>query len=198
MSYTVTDDGIWSTLEPSLGIVNACLPLLKPLGQKLCGRVAYLQKHRRTKSSIYDNRLAASRRLPAKIEAYQRGACTNDAKRQHTVLSLHEDDWLINDVQSSRRFKYVSARRGQNSDLYHDARNKLTERQNLPVTEAWDAACRMALPVYIPLPATKRPTNREDIVIRDRLMMDTGRFPVPFEAKAPDYFQSQGAGVNWV
>lgn len=40
-SFTVTGDGIWSTLEPCLGIVNACLPLFQPLGQKVSGVFAW-------------------------------------------------------------------------------------------------------------------------------------------------------------
>ncbi|POS70078.1 integral membrane protein [Diaporthe helianthi] len=35
VSYTVTGDGIWSTMEPCLGIINACLPLYQPLGQRV-------------------------------------------------------------------------------------------------------------------------------------------------------------------
>jgi hypothetical protein len=36
-SYTVVDMGIWSTLEPCLAIISACLPLLQPLVQRVPG-----------------------------------------------------------------------------------------------------------------------------------------------------------------
>ena len=34
-TYTVTNDALWSFLEPSLGIVNVCLPVLPPVLKKV-------------------------------------------------------------------------------------------------------------------------------------------------------------------
>lgn len=197
MSYSVTNDGIWSTLEPSLGIVNACLPLLKPLGQRLRGRVAYFQKRRRTKSFIHDKRLAVPRYFQAKAEAHRRGSYANDDQRQHTVFPSHEGRWFFDDAHSSWRFEYTGLRTDHKGGLYRNsARNNRTEREGLPITEAWAAPFRTALPVYVPHPATKLPVNREGIVIRDEFMMETSS--LPFERQNPDYFQSRDAGMNWV
>lgn len=40
MTYTMIDLQIWSTLEPCLGITNACLPVIQPALAKLVGRWA--------------------------------------------------------------------------------------------------------------------------------------------------------------
>jgi hypothetical protein len=37
MTYTVTPGAIYSVLEPTLGVVNACLPTIKPAVSKIFG-----------------------------------------------------------------------------------------------------------------------------------------------------------------
>jgi hypothetical protein len=37
-SYTVVSDGIFSALEPCLGVVNTCLPVLQPVALKISQR----------------------------------------------------------------------------------------------------------------------------------------------------------------
>ena len=36
LSYSIVQDSIWSELEPCLGIVNACLPVLPPVVSHIC------------------------------------------------------------------------------------------------------------------------------------------------------------------
>lgn len=38
MTYTVTPGAIYSVVEPTLGVVNACLPTIKPAIHKIIGR----------------------------------------------------------------------------------------------------------------------------------------------------------------
>lgn len=38
LTHTVAPGSIWSTLEPSLGIVNACLPVMVPVIRKIFGK----------------------------------------------------------------------------------------------------------------------------------------------------------------
>ena len=51
LSYSAVDDGIWSDLEPCLGIVNACIPVLKPAFAELSNSKAFAWTHRTSKSS---------------------------------------------------------------------------------------------------------------------------------------------------
>lgn len=38
LTYTVTPGACWSTLEPTLGVVNACLPTMRPVLKKVFGK----------------------------------------------------------------------------------------------------------------------------------------------------------------
>ncbi|KAI1805911.1 hypothetical protein F4811DRAFT_513054 [Daldinia bambusicola] len=51
LSYTVSEDIIWVILEPSLGIVNACLPLLRVLGPKFSSMLRWGAFSDKTRSS---------------------------------------------------------------------------------------------------------------------------------------------------
>lgn len=44
ITYTVTPGAIYSVLEPTLGVVNACLPLIKPSMTKIFGNDLFESK----------------------------------------------------------------------------------------------------------------------------------------------------------
>ncbi|OTB11638.1 hypothetical protein K445DRAFT_26357 [Daldinia sp. EC12] len=50
LPYTVLEDSIWVTLEPCLGIINACLPLLRPLGPKFSSVLGWSTFSSKTRS----------------------------------------------------------------------------------------------------------------------------------------------------
>ncbi|KAI8961366.1 hypothetical protein F5Y11DRAFT_366732 [Daldinia sp. FL1419] len=62
-SYTLWLDVIWANLETSLGITNACLPLLKPLGSRLSNtiiRTSMFSNKKRTSKKVFRSGLYGS------------------------------------------------------------------------------------------------------------------------------------------
>ncbi|KAK6954232.1 hypothetical protein Daesc_004198 [Daldinia eschscholtzii] len=61
LPYTVLEDSIWVTLEPCLGIINACLPLLRPLGTKFSSVLGWSTFSSKTRSSKWSSRTDLNR-----------------------------------------------------------------------------------------------------------------------------------------
>ncbi|KAL1981058.1 hypothetical protein VTN96DRAFT_3123 [Rasamsonia emersonii] len=51
LSYTVVGDGIWSAVEPCLSIINACLPVLKPVLVKIFGSHLFTTSRKTTNNT---------------------------------------------------------------------------------------------------------------------------------------------------
>ncbi|KAL9595945.1 MAG: hypothetical protein Q9219_006136 [cf. Caloplaca sp. 3 TL-2023] len=62
LSYTSAADGIWSILEPSLGIVAACLPIMQPVLSRLTEYTATLFS--RNKGTSQRTLRASSKQMP--------------------------------------------------------------------------------------------------------------------------------------
>ena len=56
-TYTIFQDALWSSLEPSLGVVNTCLPLLPPVISKFTDSTVYSS----LKSLLHTSRLSSRR-----------------------------------------------------------------------------------------------------------------------------------------
>ena len=88
LSYTAVDDAIWSILEPCLGIVNACLPVLQPALAKVFSSKAFAWTRRSTRMST------AKDTWPGSSKA--RVLHSNDADPKG-FYPISDDDYLLKD-----------------------------------------------------------------------------------------------------
>lgn len=89
-TYTVFFDALWSSLEPSLGVVNACLPLLPPVLAKFGVMVS--RSTRRTDPSTHELSSAKKSQKWRKI---------NDSNHSYYPENMPLTD--VNASQSSRK-----------------------------------------------------------------------------------------------
>lgn len=88
LSYSAVNDGIWSELEPCLGIVNACLPVLQPaLAEILTFNVLTWT----TKST----RGSSARSTRSGIAGRKRALAHEDSRDSHFIRQ-HEDVYPLN------------------------------------------------------------------------------------------------------
>ncbi|OJZ81564.1 hypothetical protein ASPFODRAFT_75118 [Aspergillus luchuensis CBS 106.47] len=85
MTYNVTPGAIYSVLEPNLGVVNACLPTIKPAVNQLFGSgTLHGAKGSSNSGGVYSSR--SSRKLNGKVK----GNLTRDFERLDDDLALIE------------------------------------------------------------------------------------------------------------
>ena len=106
LSYTSVGGDYWSILEPSLGIVNACLPTMQPVLRKLF-KNKYTSWNRSAISTADQRNLARNDRTVASIHA------SVDADRRHfhrlrdsqyPVVELQDPGWTVPEMEVREEF----------------------------------------------------------------------------------------------
>jgi hypothetical protein len=104
-TYTVFYDALWSSLEPSLGVVNACLPLFPPVMKKVTESALFS----RLRSAISTRRSAASSRVatPETPQGWRKAQESGDSSSGYSV-----------DTVPVSAGAYVDPKRGGERGLY--------------------------------------------------------------------------------
>lgn len=89
MTYTVTPGAIYSVLEPTLGVVNACLPTIKPAVVRLFGPGA-LNWTRHDRSNKNSGRSEITPQMPGRPQRKIKGNITRDFERLDDEFPLQE------------------------------------------------------------------------------------------------------------
>lgn len=88
LTYTVTPGAIYTVLEPTLGVVNACLPTIKPAIVKLFGSKALnWTRHDRSKNS---GRSGSTPQASGRSQRKVKGNITRDFERLDDEFPLNE------------------------------------------------------------------------------------------------------------
>ncbi|KAI0854457.1 hypothetical protein F5Y00DRAFT_267616 [Daldinia vernicosa] len=78
--YQIAEDGIWAILEPCLGIINACLPLLRPLGTRFSSVLTW---------GMFSNKACSSRKS-AGTDFDRSQQERGEARGNRVCIPLHE------------------------------------------------------------------------------------------------------------
>lgn len=90
LTYTETPGAIYSVLEPTLGVVNACLPTIKPAINKILGPGTLKWSQHDPESKGFSNKTTVHDRS-RKYGASAKGNVTRDFERL-------EDEFPLNDI----------------------------------------------------------------------------------------------------
>lgn len=146
VSYTVTADGIWSTLEPCLGIVNACLPLYQPLGQKV-SRVFIWSNVR--SGMGYSEQDGLKGDLPYSGSSKKPSSAAHGKNiNRRTFVPLEGDQWTSDEPEAGWNIEAGVALDPihKSSPVHYSESNNGTDANQIQVTRGWEIDHRRTPP----------------------------------------------------
>ncbi|KAH7320743.1 hypothetical protein B0I35DRAFT_199223 [Stachybotrys elegans] len=120
LTYTVVPGAIWSCLEPTLGVVNACLPTMMPAIHKLFGPGAFGFTRRGTSNGISGK---SSSGLAS--HSHERRTTISGKENTHRDFERLDDEYPLTSIQADTSSTNKSIEDGRGG-------------QGITVTRQWD------------------------------------------------------------
>ncbi|KAL8715376.1 MAG: hypothetical protein Q9220_000709 [cf. Caloplaca sp. 1 TL-2023] len=134
LSYTAVEDGIWSDLEPCLGIVNACLPVLQPAVAQMSGFRVFNWTHKGTR----DSATVSPRQWLGAASSPTKGIKSHDRDVRH-FQELGDDWYLLREGASNADCRAVplagDRRSGRGGGL-----GAMAESGDIKITKGWEVS----------------------------------------------------------
>lgn len=131
MTFTVTEAAYWSVLEPTLGVVNACLPVMRPALRKL------FHKDMFTWSKVYGTQSTARRQW---FQGRTRPSRDKDGLEENRFHRLNNPEYLLTDLAVGQKLSPSSSDiiRVSAADAAQDKFDKAFSGNSIKVTRSWN------------------------------------------------------------
>lgn len=124
----------WSMLEPTLGIVNACLPVMQPVFQKLV-ESGILKRILKSKPDSYN--LQTDRRLLVASDPLSAGNLNNKTSRFGTANQIYSPGSIRNPALKSKLSVSLYPEEGDSNPELQDSRPQGHRGDFIEVTREW-------------------------------------------------------------
>lgn len=135
-SYSVVPDGIYSVLEPCLGVINACLPVLQPIVNKLTNNTLFSTGKRSMGAS--SSRVQSAKDLTTRSGRHR----AKLFRRLDEVDSIGNDEENLFPLSEIESPKLTSEKNGRTRAVVTSKSTPAAPKEQIEITTAWSVNSR--------------------------------------------------------